>query len=64
VTRFDVRASFLDGYDVRTVGASEHQEYRIPAAELPAFNAAIVGRIEVVSTFAGAQSEPERGVDE
>ena len=61
VTRFDVRATFLDGFAVQTVGASEHQEYWIPAAELPAFNSAIIGRIEVVATFEGARPGPPRG---
>ncbi len=33
VTRFSVNKSFLDQYEVRTVGASVHQEYWIPAAD-------------------------------
>lgn len=53
VTRFAVRADFLEQYEVQTVGASAHQEYWIPAADLPAFNAAIVGRIEVMATYSG-----------
>lgn len=58
VTRFAVRADFLSHYEVRTVGASEHQEYWIPAADLPAFNAAIVGPIEVVAEFRGEERKP------
>jgi hypothetical protein len=53
VLRFAVRADFLAAYEVKTVGASQHQEYWIPAADLPAFNAAIVGPIEVVAEFHG-----------
>ena len=53
VTRFAVRADFLANYEVRTVGASEHQEYWIPAADLPALNAAILGPIEVIAEFRG-----------
>jgi hypothetical protein len=53
VTRFRVRADFLAGYEVHTVGASRHREYWIPAEDLPAFNAAIVELIEVVAEFRG-----------
>ena len=51
VTRFSVRSAYLDKYEVRTVGGSVHQEYWIPAEELPEFNRNIVGRIEVVSEY-------------
>jgi hypothetical protein len=51
VTRFEVRRDFLDGYEVQEAGGRAHREYWIPAEELDAFNAAIVGDIEVVSEF-------------
>ena len=51
VTEFDVRSDFLAKYAVETAGGREHQEYWIPADELDAFNAAIVGQIAVVDTF-------------
>ena len=51
VTRFDVRSDFLAQYAVQEAGGRAHREYWIPADDLPAFNAAIVGRIEVVKTF-------------
>jgi hypothetical protein len=51
VTRFRVRAEFLKRYPVQTVGGSQHQEYWIPAAELPEFNRNIVGLIEVLAEF-------------
>jgi len=51
VTRFDVRRDFLPGYSVQEAGGSAHREYWIPAEDLDAFNAAIVGRIEVVRSF-------------
>ncbi|NQZ46799.1 MAG: ADP-ribosylation/crystallin J1 [Erythrobacter sp.] len=51
VTRFEVRKDFLDQYDVQVAGGREHEEYWIPAEELDAFNAAIVGEITVVRTF-------------
>ncbi len=51
VTRFRVRRDFLDRYDVQEAGGRAHQEYWIPAEELDAFNAAIVGEIEVTAEF-------------
>ena len=51
VTRFAVRRDFLDAYPVQQAGGREHLEYWIPAEDLGAFNAAIVGSIEVVSEF-------------
>ena len=52
VLRFAVDADFLSAYDVQTVGIGGlHEEYWIPADDLPAFNAAIIGRIEIVSEF-------------
>jgi hypothetical protein len=53
VTRFEVRKSFLDQYEVQTVGSSVHQEYWIPAQHLNEFNQNIVGAIEVISEFVG-----------
>ena len=51
VTRFRVRSTYLNQYEIQTVGGSVHQEYWIPAEELPEFNRNIVGRIEVVSEW-------------
>jgi hypothetical protein len=51
VTRFHVRADFLQRHPVQTVGGSQHQEYWIPAEELPEFNRNIVGPIEVIAEF-------------
>lgn len=51
VTRFRVRAEYLQRYPVQTVGATMHQEYWIPAEELAEFNQNIVGRIEVIAEF-------------
>ena len=59
VTRFRVRADFLARYPVQTVGARVHQEYWIPAEDLPAFNASLVGRIEVIAEFHGAGAPHE-----
>jgi hypothetical protein len=54
VTRFAVRKGFLDKHRRRVVGAREHEEYWIPAENLPAFNDSIVGAIEVIAGFGEA----------
>ena len=51
VTRFRVRAEYLRRYNVQTVGGRVHQEYWIPAEDLPEFNSNIVGLIEVIAEF-------------
>lgn len=51
VTRFQVRKSFLDHYDVQQVGGHTILEYWIPAEKLDELNANIVGEIEVVTEF-------------
>jgi hypothetical protein len=51
VTRFEVRRDFLDGYRIEEAGGRAHREYWIPAEDLDAFNAAIVGEIEVTQRF-------------
>ena len=54
MTRFRVRTLFLSRYEVRTVGASVHREYWIPAEDLDEFNRNIVGLIDVVAEFQGS----------
>jgi hypothetical protein len=51
VTRFQVKRGFIDRYEVREAGGRSHLEYWIPAGDVDAFNAAIVGLIEVVHSF-------------
>ena len=51
VTRFAVDKAFFDRYSVQEAGGREHLEYWIPAEELDAFNAAIVGVIEITQRF-------------
>jgi hypothetical protein len=53
VTRFRVSKDFLTAYSPQVVGSSLHAEFWIPAEDLPAFNAAIVGPIEVIAEFGG-----------
>lgn len=54
VLRFHVRADYLARHRLHTVGGASHQEYWIPAEELAEFNANIVGPIEVITEFHGA----------
>ena len=51
VTRFRVRKSFLDLYQIQDAGGQSHKEYWIPGEDLAMFNAALVGEIEVVAAF-------------
>ncbi len=51
VTRFRVSRKFLDHYEVHEAGGQAHLEYWIPAEDLAAFNAAILGEIEIVASF-------------
>jgi hypothetical protein len=51
VTRFRVKTDYLDEYAVQEAGGRAHLEYWIPAEEMDAFNAAIIGEIEVVQAF-------------
>jgi hypothetical protein len=51
VTRFRVRADYIQRFPIQTVGATMHQEYWIPAEELAEFNHHIVGSIEVIAEF-------------
>lgn len=51
VTRFAVRKSYLDAYDVQQAGGRAHREYWIPAEDMDAFNQAIVGQITVTHSF-------------
>ncbi len=53
VTKFSVLADVANRYERRVVGGREHEELWIPAEELPAFNAAIVGTIEVIAEYQG-----------
>jgi len=51
VTRFEVLESFMQRYETHIVGGARHEEWWIPAEELEAFNANIVGQIEVIHSF-------------
>ena len=51
VVRFDVDETFIDRYPVRQVGNKTHLEYWIPAEDLGALNAHIVGRIRIIYEY-------------
>ncbi len=51
VTRFLVKTTFMNRYEIQTVGSRTHTEWWIPAGDLEALNDNIVGLIEVVRTF-------------
>lgn len=51
VTEFDVSKEYLDQYEVQEAGGRAHCEYWIPAEDMQAFNAAIIGEIRIVDVF-------------
>jgi hypothetical protein len=51
VLEFEVDADFMARFEVKTVGASSHLEYWIPATELDQFNRHIHGKIRVIESF-------------
>ena len=51
VTRFEVKKAFMDKYEVQQVGASYHTEWWIPAEDLDALNANIIGTIDVIGEY-------------
>jgi hypothetical protein len=61
VTRFNVRKSYLDRYERKIVGGKDHEEYWIPAEELPEFNRNIIGVIEVIASFKDADVSRDIG---
>ena len=52
VTRFNVRKDVADKYKPEVVGARMHEEIWVPAEELADFNAAIIGKIEIIAKYA------------
>ncbi len=51
VTRFKVRRTFMDRYQIHKVGGSRHTEWWIPAEDLEELNDNIVGTIDVIKSF-------------
>ncbi len=55
VTRFAVTVETAKKYKPEVVGAKMHEEIWVPAEELEAFNAAIIGEIEVIVKYSKDQ---------
>lgn len=51
VTRFNVKKSFMNRYEINQVGAAHHKEWWIPAEDLEELNDNIVGFIEVIGEY-------------
>jgi hypothetical protein len=51
VTEFDVHAAAIARYAPQQVGGRVHQELWVPADELDALNAAIIGPVRVVAEY-------------
>lgn len=51
VTRFFVKKTFMDKYNVEKVGGQGHTEWWIPAEDVEEMNQNIVGPIEVLHKF-------------
>jgi hypothetical protein len=51
VTRFQVKKSFMDKYQIQKVGGEQHIEWWIPAEDLEELNDNIVGQIEVIGEY-------------
>ena len=51
MTRVEVRSDFLARCRVEEADGRAYREYRIPAADMRAFNAALVGIIVVTHRF-------------
>ena len=51
VTRFRVRKTFVDRYDVQKVGGAHHTEWWVPAEALESLNDEIVGLIDVIGEY-------------
>ncbi len=51
VTKFEVKKSFVDRYEIQQVGGKEITEWWIPADDLEELNNNIVGEIDVIGEY-------------
>ena len=63
VTKFEIADSYVEQFEVHTVGASSHQELWVPAEHLDEFNASLGAPISVVSSYYGDQFSREIDVE-
>jgi hypothetical protein len=54
VGRLKVAKSFLDRYEVHSVGGSRYREYWIPAEDIDELNRGLLGPIEVIGEYRAA----------
>jgi len=64
VTRFRVRLSFLDRYQIHQAGGRTILEYWIPAEDLAELNTNIVGLIELVAEYHQGEPAPQERTKE
>lgn len=57
VLEFDVESKYLEHFEIRKAGSSQHLEYWIPAEELEEFNRHIDGEIRVIAKFLPRSAE-------
>lgn len=55
VTKFEVQEQYARKFTVHIVGNKTHQELWVPAEQLEEFNYYIVGKIEIVAAYYGAE---------
>ena len=63
VTRFEISDAYAARFERRRAGARRHEELWVPADELGAFNAEIVGRIAVTEAFFGSRFRGHASAD-
>jgi hypothetical protein len=59
VTKFRVETKFIQRFDTRQVGDTQHRELWIPATLLDEMNHNLVGKIEVIAEFHGKPAKPK-----
>ena len=57
VLTFEVSSTEFDKYEVKNVGAQQHDELWVPAEELAGFNDSIIGKIKVIKVYIGKNYE-------
>lgn len=64
VTQFEVSEAIASKYPIEDAGGRSHQELWVPAEELEAFNASIVGKIEVTAIYRDGAHLPHAKLEE
>jgi len=64
VTQFEVSDAISSKYPIEDAGGRSHQELWVPAEDLEAFNAGIVGKIEVIAIYQDGVHQPHAKLEE